>query len=85
MEISELKSKLRQYYNDYCNCEEINLYHVCTDCKIAADKIDMLQSIIDDTINDHYVDLLDFYFNRCSELEDKIAQISKLVGGVQNE
>jgi hypothetical protein len=81
MEINELKSRLRQYYNDYCNCEEINLYCVCTDCKVAADKIDMLQSITDDMMNDHYVDMLDFYFNRCSELEDKIAQISKLVGG----
>ena len=81
MEINELKSRLRQYYKDYGNGEEINIFHLCFDCKEAADKIDELQTMIDDIMGDHYMDQLDFYFNRCSELEDKIAQISKLVGG----
>lgn len=38
----------------------------------AADKLEELQQLIDDTTNDHYVDALDFYSERCRELEDKI-------------
>lgn len=40
--------------------------------KAAADKLEELQQFIDDTTNDHYVDILDFYSKRCRELEDKI-------------
>lgn len=82
MEINELKSRLWQYHKDYANGEEINMYQMCSDCKEAADKIDLLKNIIDDIMNDHYVDHLDFYFNRCSDLEDKIIQIKEFVEGV---
>ena len=40
--------------------------------KAAADKLEDLQRLIDDTTNDHYVDALDFYSERCRELEDEL-------------
>lgn len=63
MEIKELVKKLR-------NCgggtEGIKLVNE------AADKIEWLQNLVDDMTNDHFVDTLDFYADRCFELE-KIA------------
>lgn len=38
----------------------------------AADKLKELQQLIDDMTNDHYVDTLDFYSERCWELEDEL-------------
>lgn len=38
----------------------------------AADKLKELQRLIDDMTNDHYVDTLDFYSERCWELEDEL-------------
>ena len=35
----------------------------------AADKIEWLQKLIDDSTNDHFVDTLDFYSERCQSLE----------------
>ena len=40
--------------------------------KAAADKLEELQRLIDDMTNDHYVDALDFYSERCRELEDEL-------------
>lgn len=40
--------------------------------KAAADKLEELQRLIDDTTNDHYVDALDFYSERCWKLEDEL-------------
>lgn len=40
--------------------------------KAAADKLEELQRLIDDMTNDHYVDTLDFYNERCWELEDEL-------------
>lgn len=40
--------------------------------KAAADKLKELQRLIDDMTNDHYVDALDFYSERCRELEDEL-------------
>lgn len=41
--------------------------------KEAADKLEQLQQIIDDMLGDHYVDYLDFYTNRCRELEEQLS------------
>lgn len=41
----------------------------------AADKIEQLQNIIDDLTNDHYVDTLDFYFDRCQKLEEDFSEL----------
>ena len=38
----------------------------------AANKLEQLQQLIDDMLGDHYVDNLDWYMNRCRELEEKL-------------
>jgi hypothetical protein len=40
----------------------------------AADKLEQLQRFIDDMLGDHYVDYLEFYANRCMELEEELEQ-----------
>ena len=70
METHEIIGALRDAMDSHYiqeNCDEIIdlLRH-------AADKLEQLRQFIDDMHNDHYVDHLDFYFNRCWELEDKV-------------
>lgn len=43
----------------------------------AADRLEQLQKFIDDMLGDHYVDYLDWYANRCRELEDELERCSK--------
>ena len=43
----------------------------------AADKLKELQQLIDDTTNDHYVDALDFYSERCRTLEDEAEKLKE--------
>ena len=66
MEIKELVKKLR-------NCgggtEGIKLVNE------AADKIEWLQKLVDDMTNDHFVDTLDFYSERCQNLEEKLHKL----------
>ena len=66
MEIRKLVKKLR-------NCgggtEGIKLVNE------AADKIEWLQSIVDDMTNDHFVDTLDFYMERCQKLEEDFLEL----------
>ena len=45
--------------------------------KAAADKLEELQRLIDDATSDHYVDALDFYSERCRELEEKIEKTKR--------
>ena len=45
------------------NGEEINLIEV-------ADKLECFVQLIDDMFNDHYVDTLEWYVERCWELEE---------------
>ena len=40
--------------------------------KEAADKLEELQRLVDDMLGDHYVDYLEFYANRCRELEEEL-------------
>ena len=70
METHEIIRALRdamdsQYIQENCD-EIIDLL------RQAADKLEQLRQFVDDMHNDHYVDYLDFYFNRCWELEDKV-------------
>ena len=66
MEIIELVKKLR-------NCgggpEGIRLANQ------AADKIEWLQKLTDDSTNDHFVDTLDFYSERCQKLEEDFMEL----------
>lgn len=41
----------------------------------AADKLEQLQRLVDDMLGDHYVDYLDWYANRCRELEEELENI----------
>ena len=41
----------------------------------AADKLEQLQRLVDDMLGDHYVDYLDWYANRCRELENELENI----------
>ena len=41
----------------------------------AANKLETLQRLVDDMLGDHYVDYLDWYINRCQELEDELETI----------
>jgi hypothetical protein len=43
----------------------------------AADKLEELQNFIDDMLGDHYVDYLEFYANRCRELEEELEKVNK--------
>ena len=75
MDTSDLIEKLYQHHEDYGQGAAQNFFEVCLDCKNAADKIHQLQQFIDDMLGDHYVDYLDWYMNRCRELEDEIESI----------
>lgn len=74
METIELVRELREYFNQarpVTNNSSIILR--------AANKLEELQRIIDDMTNDHYVDYLDFYTNRCRELEEKMSEILHII------
>ena len=43
----------------------------------AANKLEQLLQIIDDMNCDHYVDYLDWYMNRCRELEEELEEMNK--------
>ena len=45
----------------------------------AANKLEQLQQFIDDMLGDHYVDYLEFYTNRCRELEEQLGAIKKIL------
>ena len=71
--IERLKESMDSEYIQENNDEVIDLF------KAAAIKLEQLQRIIDDMTNDHYVDYLDFYINRCRELEEKISEILSII------
>lgn len=77
METRELIERLYQHHKDYGEYNSINLFEVCCDCKEAAHKLKELQRFIDDMLGDHYVDYLEFYTNRCRELEEELEKVYK--------
>ena len=79
METNELVERLYQHYEDFGQVYPVSLFEVCCDCKEAAHKIEQLQRLIDDMLGDHYVDYLEFYTNRCRELEEKIENVYKIL------
>lgn len=43
----------------------------------VADKLECLVQLIDDIFNDHYVDTLEWYVERCWELEEENAKLKE--------
>lgn len=72
METSELINALRECYTKDMPFEQHEMIIA------AADKLEQLQGFIDDLLGDHYVDYLEFYANRCRELEDELAEQNKI-------
>ncbi len=70
METRELVKAIRDYTRRYDMPFE--RYLMLTK---AADKLEQLQRLIDDMLGDHYVDYLDWYFNRCRELEEELENV----------
>lgn len=77
MDVTNLIESLYQHYEDYGQGYTQDFFKVCSDCKEAANKLGELQAFIDDMLGDHYVDQLDFYTNRCRELEEQLENNDK--------
>lgn len=70
METTELIKELREYFyqaRSVTNNSSVVLR--------AAEKLEELQQLADDMLGDHYVDYLDWYSNRCRELEEELLNI----------
>lgn len=50
----------------------------------AADRLEQLMQLTDDIHCDHYVDYLDWYTNRCRELEDELEVQTQLAQNGQS-
>ena len=72
METSELINALREYSTKAMPSEQHEMIVA------VADKLEQLQSFVDDLLGDHYIDYLEFYANRCRELEDELAEQNKI-------
>lgn len=74
----DLIEGLRDIISDYNDPNGETFYFDTNDAWVvaeAADKLSELKRIIEDMTNDHYVDYLEFYANRCRELEEKMSEI----------
>ena len=80
----ELIERLHQYHEDYSQGCIQNFFNIYDDCEEAAVRLRQLQQIINDMTNDHYVDYLEFYANRCRELEEKMSEILSIISGENN-
>ena len=67
METRELVKTIQDYTRKYDMPFE--RYLMLTE---AADKLEQLQQLVDGILGDHYVDYLDWYANRCRELEEEL-------------
>ena len=74
MKIRELVVELRTQAEWHRLRDEPMTEKLCWD---AANKLEQLQRLIDDIMGDHYVDYLEFYSNRCRELEEKLANLEE--------
>lgn len=78
MYIRDLIESLRDVISDYNDPNGETFYFDTNDAWLvteAANRLEELQRIIDDMTNDHYVDYLDWYSNRCRELEEELSNI----------
>ena len=49
-----------------------------------ADRLGKLQRFVDDMLGDHYVDYLEFYANRCRDLEDENEDLNKRLDAIRS-
>ena len=84
MDTRKLIEKLYKYYEDFVQCKAVSIYEACCDCKKAAHKLEELQRLIDDMFGDHYVDYLDFYANKCRELEEENEDLNKRLDAIRS-
>ena len=52
-------------------------YKRTVDFNEVADRLEKLMQIIDDMTNDHYTDYLEWYAQRCWELEEENARLKE--------
>lgn len=74
MTTRELIKRLYQHHEDYVLGYTQDLLQICFDCREAADRLEIVMRLIDDMSSDHYVDYLEFYANRCRELEEELSE-----------
>lgn len=85
IETTQLIERLWKHHEDYGQGRVQNFFEVCYDCKQAGDKLSSLQCIVDDMYGDHYVDYLDFYANRCGELEEEVEHLQNTIKNYKKE
>lgn len=79
METTELIKELREYFDQarpVTNNSSVVLR--------AAEKLEKLQQLVDGMFGDHYIDYLEFYANRCRELEEKMSEILSIISDENN-
>ena len=72
----ELIESLRDIVADYDAPNGMDFYFDAVDAGVvteAANRLEELESMLDDILGDHYVDYLEFYTNRCRELEEQLS------------
>ena len=74
-----LIEQLYAHHEDYAQGRTQDLYQVCYDCKQAAEELEAAIQFINDLNGDHYTDYLEFYTNRCIQLEEKIEEIKNIL------
>lgn len=65
----EMIQRLRKH--EYVNLEEV------------ADRLQDLAQVIDDMMNDHYTDYLEWYAQRCWELEEENAKLKDTINNTK--
>ena len=71
---NELIKRLYQHHEDYIEGYTQDFSQVCLDCKEAAMRLEWIKRLIEDILSDHYIDYLEFYAERCRELEDELSE-----------
>ena len=74
MTTRELIERLYQQHEDYIEGYTQDFSQVCISCKEAAMRLEWLKCLVEDILSDHYVDYLEFYANRCRELEEELSE-----------
>lgn len=72
----DLIESLRDIVADYDEPNGMDFYFDAIDAEVvteAANRLEELESMLDDILGDHYIDYLEFYTNRCRDLEERLS------------